>query len=394
MKNKGDKDSEAQRVAYLIALFIQGTISPEEHDELDAWVAESDDNMKLFEALTDENNIKQGLLEIEQAEWQQSSQKIMETAKKKKRNLNLRAWLIAASLILIAGAGWWYFSRSTKKEVPAYAGNVTEDRPPGGNKATLSLANGSVVVLDRARNGNVAVQGNAQVIKTDSSLSYNHLPRLGVAQEVVFNTLSTPKGGQYALTLSDGTRVWLNAASSIRFPTAFTGRERLVDITGEAYFEVAHNPAQPFLVNAGGVQVQVLGTHFSVNAYTDEEAVTTTLVEGSVKVSKGTISRIIKPDQQASVEKEGNAILITPVDAQEMVAWKDGLFVFSNTELSEVMRQLSRWYEVEVEIKDRITDHLNATFPRTLPLSKMLHLVEKTGVAHFKLQGGKLEVTK
>jgi ferric-dicitrate binding protein FerR (iron transport regulator) len=394
MKKPGDNDAKAQRIGRLIALFIQGTISPEEHDELDAWVAESDDNMKLFEELTDEKNIAKGLTEIEQAEWRESSQRIMEIAGRKKKKLNTRAWLIAASLVLIAGVGWWYFSRSTKKEQPKYAKLIEEDRPPGGNKATLTLANGSVVVLDSARNGNVAVQGSAEVIKTDSSLSYNHLPGPGVPQEVLYNTLSTPKGGQYALTLSDGTRVWLNAASSIKFPTAFTGKERQVDITGEAYFEVAHNASQPFLVNAGGVQVQVLGTHFNVNAYTDEEAVTTILVEGSVKVSKGTISRIIKPDQQASVEKEGNSILVTPVDAQELVAWKDRLFVFSNTELSEVMRQLSRWYDVEVETKDKITDHLNATFPRTLPLSKMLHLVEKTGVAHFKLEGGKLEVTK
>lgn len=396
MKKPGDNDAMAQRIGQLIALFIQGTISPEEHNELDAWVAESDDNMKLFEELTDENNIKRGLAEIEQAEWRESSQSMMDVVarQEKKRKINPRAWLVAASLILLVGLGWWYISKSTRKEEFPYANPVAGDRQPGGNKAILTLADGSTLVLDSTRNGNIAFQGNTQVIKADSSLSYNHLPKLGVAQEVAYNTLSTPKGGQYALTLADGTRVWLNAASSIRFPTAFTGKQRQVDIQGEAYFEVAHNTAQPFIVHTGGVSVEVLGTHFNVNAYSDEDAITTTLEEGSVKLSIGNVSRVLKPDQQAVMERATGGIIVTPVDAEEMIAWKDGLFVFSNADMREVTRQLSRWYNVEVILKDRIAEHLNATFPRTLPLSRVLSLIEKTGLAHFKLEGGKLNVTK
>lgn len=396
MKTPGDNDIKAQRIGYLIALYIQGTISPEEHDELDTWVAESDENMKLFEELTDEKNIELGLAEMEQVDWQESSQKIInqQVRQRKKRRPNSRLWLIAASLVLLAGTGWWYFTKTGEEPPSNYETVALEDKGPGGLKATLTLANGSIVALDSALNGRIAVQGNVQVVKTDSSLSYNHLPRLGIAQEVAYNTLSTPKGGQYALTLADGTRVWLNAASSIKFPTTFTAKERKVDITGEAYFEVAHNASQPFIVNAGGVRVQVLGTHFNVNAYNNEDAITTTLVEGEVKVSKGTISRIIKPDQQAVVERQDNAIIVTPVEAAEMTAWKDGLFIFSNASISEVAHQLNRWYNLDVVIKDTIAEHLNATIPRTLPLSKVLYLMDKIGVAHFRMEGGKLEISK
>jgi transmembrane sensor len=399
MKMPPDKEAEAQRIGELIALYIQGTISPQEHDELDAWVGESDANMRLFEELTDEKNIEKGLAEMEQADWKEGTAKLRELAAQKRREgPSLKTWLIAASFILLAGAGWWFINKNSNKEKPALARQEAPDKAPGGNRALLTLANGNTVVLDGAKNGNLAIEGNTQVVKADNGLLYNILPKEGVAQAVVYNTLSTPRGGTYALVLADGTKVWLNAASSIHYPTAFTQKERRVEIKGEAYFEVAASVKnavkQPFIVSANGMEVEVLGTHFNVNAYTDEESSTVVLLEGAVKVNKGGATRPLQPGQQANVDKSSDAIVVAKADGPEAIGWKEGLFVFNDADIGTIGRQLARWYDVEVEIKDPVAEHFNATVPRTLSLQKVCSLLEKMGLLKFTLEKGKLQIHK
>jgi transmembrane sensor len=254
---------------------------------------------------------------------------------------------------------------------------------PGGNKAILTLQDGSTIVLDDAKDGTLAKQGNATVVKTASGqLVYNGANN--GEQKVSYNTMSTPRGGQYKLTLPDGTQVWLNSASSITYPTAFAGNERKVSITGEAYFEVAKDKTKPFHVKADSQDIEVLGTHFNVMAYADEDAIKTTLLEGSVKVVGSGSSGILKPGEQA-VNKNGELqISLAPVD--EAMAWKNGYFKFNRVGIKYIMRQLSRWYDVDVVYEGRAKDdEFVGTIGRGENIVQALHLLELTNV-HFKIK--------
>jgi transmembrane sensor len=268
---------------------------------------------------------------------------------------------------------------------------------PGGNKAILQLGNGSTIVLDSAHNGLLARQGAARVLKLDSGqLSYQGDTQAG-AHPVVYNTISTPRGGQYQLVLPDGTAVWLNAASSLHFPTAFTGKDRTVTMTGEAYFEVAKDPSRPFHVRTGDMTVDVLGTHFNVMAYTDEKSVKTTLLEGAVKVSEGGQERLLSPGQQASLNLFPQApapsqISVRPVDVQQVIAWKNGFFEFDNMDLGTIMRQISRWYDVDIRYETADTSaRFGGGISRKLNLPDVLRLLEVNGV-HFRLENRTLTV--
>jgi transmembrane sensor len=254
---------------------------------------------------------------------------------------------------------------------------------PGGNKAILTLQDGSTIVLDDAKDGTLAEQGNATVVKTaNGQLVYNGADN--GEQKVSYNTMSTPRGGQYKLTLPDGTDVWLNSASSITYPTAFVGNERKVTITGEAYFEVAKDKTKPFHVKAGTQDIEVLGTHFNVMAYTDEDAIKTTLLEGSVKVSGNGSSGILKPGEQ-SVNTNGD-LQIGPAAVDEAMAWKNGYFKFNRVGIKYIMRQLSRWYDVDVVYDGRVKDdEFVGTIGRGENIVQALHLLELTNV-HFKIK--------
>ncbi len=258
----------------------------------------------------------------------------------------------------------------------------------GGNKATLTLANGSKVILDDVKNGTVSNQGNAKVIKTNGKLAYNADNNGPIGD--VYNTVSTPRGGHYQVVLPDGSQVWLNAASSIRFPTAFTGKERKVEITGEAYFEVAKNKALPFVVKVNNSEVRVFGTHFNVMAYNDEVAIKTTLLEGSVQFSNGSSSYMLKPGQQSELNKSGQVKVIQDVDVDNVIAWKNNLFDFENADIEDVMRQLSRWYDVDVVYNKKVNDRFFAEIPTTSKLSEVLKALELTGKVNFDIQGRKI----
>ncbi len=264
---------------------------------------------------------------------------------------------------------------------------------PGGDKAILTLADGSTIVLDTMQNGNLAQQGNTTVIKLDGKLAYN-AANAG-ANDIAYNTLTTPRGGQYQVELPDGTRVWLNAASSLRFPTAFVGGERRVEISGEAYFEVAKNKAMPFVVSVNGTEVHVLGTHFNVMAYSEEGKIATTLLEGSVQVSKAGKKHVIVPGQQAVWKENGDFNLNGDIDLEEVVSWKNGKFHFNNADIKVIMRQIARWYDVDVEYRDNLSEtQLGGIVSRKEDLRQLLSYFEMTGKVKFNLEGRKIIVTR
>lgn len=303
----------------------------------------------------------------------------------------------ASILALITTATYLFLNKTTNKaQAPAIAkatNNATKnDILPGSNKATLTLADGTVIDLDDAKNGAVAQQGNTKVIKIGGKLAYNN-SAVNEA-EVVYNTLTTPKGGQYQVELPDGSMVWLNAASSLRFPTAFAGKERRVEvINGEAYFEVTKNKEMPFIVSLIKSEIQVLGTHFNVMAYTEEAAVNATLLEGAINFVTPQSKSLLKPGEQIQLFEDGRKKILSDVDVEQVVAWKNGLFQFDNSDVETVMRQLSRWYDVSVVYKNEgIKNVFVGEMPRSSTLAEILKALSLTSKMNFKIEGRKIIV--
>ena len=315
-------------------------------------------------------------------------------ARPKSPIISLKRIAVAASVIgLILLTTFLFINKNgTKGIVKANVieHNFKDDVSPGGDKATLILADGSSIVLDDAQNGTLAQQGSSKVIKIDGKLSYSLINKN--TKEVVYNTISTPKGGQYQLELPDGSLVWLNATSSIHFPTSFEDKVRRVEITGEAYFEVAKNRDKPFIVTVNNAEVQVVGTHFNINAYNDEEDVKTTLLEGSVRFINDASISTLRPGQQSQLTKNGNVNVVSNVDVDKVIAWKNGLFDFENAGIETVMRQLSRWYDVDIEYNGKTDDLFIAEMRRNIKLSDALKALELTGKVRFEIEGKKIIV--
>ncbi len=298
----------------------------------------------------------------------------------------------AAILIIISLGIKFYHQRANQKEVLMTNKQFLQDVAPGGNKAFLTLANGTKLSLTDAIDGELAQQAGISVVKTeDGQLVYNvgNTVNEGNGNQV-FNTIETPRGGQYQINLPDGSRIWLNAASSLRYPVVFMGNERKVELQGEAYFEIAENKSSPFRVVSNNQVVEVLGTHFNINSYPEEGAIKTTLLEGSVKVRSGNNSAMLSPGQQSQV---GNSIYITQADIYETVAWKNGKTQFSNADIKTIMRMLSRWYDVEVEYQgEMIGTGFGGSVSRSKNISEILKLLELTGDVHFKIEGRRVTV--
>lgn len=299
-------------------------------------------------------------------------------------------WVAAAVLLLAISLSIGYLA-GEKKPAEHITRTPTKatDIEPGGDKAVLTLANGQKIVLDTAANGALTDQGGITIIKLGGQLSYADGDEEG--EEVLYNTISTPKGGQYQLELADGSKVWLNAASSLRFPNKFTGKDRTVELTGEGYFEIAHNPQAPFHVKVNDMDVQVLGTQFNVNSYTDEPAVATTLLEGKVRVSKGARYLNLNPGQRAVVPQGEDHIRVEfKADVEEAIAWKNGLIYFDGSDVGAVMRQIARWYNVDVEYSGNLKGaHLSGKVSRSLQLSQVVKILEELGI-NVRMEGRKL----
>lgn len=302
------------------------------------------------------------------------------------KKYNWKRLLVAAFFFGFLLFGVWFMltlNQDGHKEVAFQA--PINDVAPGSNKAILTLADGKQIILDSTQ-GKIIQQGSLKVINLGGKLDYE-----GQSHTVEYHTLSTPKGGQYKLVLPDDSEIWLNAASSITFPTAFVGKERKVTITGEVYFEVAHDVSKPFIVHYGTMDVRVLGTHFNVNAFEDDDNdIKVTLLEGSVKIKNGNETSLLKPGQQACVNNEIE--VLSDVDLHEVMAWKNGYFQFDKASLQSVLKQLARWYDVDViyQGKNQPREFVGE-IERDLNLSEVLKILEKNKV-HFSIEGKKLIV--
>ena len=388
-----------ENIVHLIEKYQSGTASAEDIQQLNDWYHSF--NEQEVEVISDKSEdeltagIHKRLLEyIQPAPVRTISQ-------------SRRRWYYAAAamLLLFIAAGIYRLlegnaANTTMVEQPVPVKVPVTDIAPGGDKAVLQLADGSSIILDSASNGLLTSQGNIKVEKQSNGLLVYKIngKQISETDEAFYNTITTPRGGQYQVTLSDGTRVWLNAASSIRFPVLFTGTERKVMITGEAYFEVAKNATKPFKVKTVSSEIEVLGTHFNINAYEDEPAVKTTLLEGLVKVSVPDVAgkpstRFLKPGQQSGVSKSGGISILNNADLEEAVAWKNGRFQFRSADLKSVLRQISRWYDVDVEYKGNVNLHFTGQLVRDDYVSKVFEKLALTGVVHFKIEGRKIIVS-
>lgn len=304
------------------------------------------------------------------------------------RKISWKRWAAAAAILIIATTGTlFYFNNQLKQTSPVYSNNpLINDVAPGTNGSILHFDNGQTILLDTAHDG----QLTSTVSKKDATLTVK-------GNTVGYATLATPRARQQQLTLADGSKVWLNAASSIRFPSAFKDDKRVVEITGEVYFEIAKDVNHPFIVKVNGAEVEVLGTHFNVMAYGNESSLQTTLLEGAVKFKKEGKELLLKPGQQAILQNNGNLVLQKEADTELIMAWKNGLQAFKKAGLADIMRQVERWYDVEVEYTTRLPTDItfSGEVPRNVNLSELLKVLESREVK-FKIDGPgkKIRVTK
>ena len=374
--------TERARLAELVAL-------PESNEAaLDEFVREVMTSDAYAGA--DDPHVKQALL------------KHLEKHMRPVRKMPMWRYAAAAAIIVLLLGGVWYWRSTSRPVGPVVAQQPIHDVPPGQEGVIITLANGSQIVLDSSNagsNGNLAKQGNVMVTRLGAGqLIYRIDDAPPVTSEAVYNTLTTPRGRKTSVVLSDGTRVWLNAASSIRFPTDFVGRERKVEVSGEVYFEVAKNAGQPFIVKtistAGRtpLEVQVLGTSFNITAYPDEATVSTTLTEGSVNVINSHGARLMTPGQQLVSTGNGGMELNPGVDVQKVIAWKDDVFLFKKDELPAIMKQLSRWYDIEVHFDGNVSDHYTGKISRQVNISQVLKMLQAAGGVKFSVQEKEVRV--
>lgn len=332
--------------------------------------------------------------ELVELYWEKTQRELQtEISKSTYRRLWVR-WVVAATIVFMLFAGAWVVKLYTGKDKPALLVNDhTGDLVPGGDRAVLTLADGTTIVLDSARNGILTRQGSIAVLKlNDGQLAYNN--GTSSTTKITYNTIATPPGGQYQLILSDGTKVWLNASSSLRFPVTFlTGKDREVELTGEGYFEVAKKVKSPFRVIAGDMKVKVLGTHFNVNAYDDEANIRTTLLEGRVEVSAGKEMQMLTPGQQARLDNGTDHFkVVDNIDTEEVMAWKNGYFQFNGADLHTILRQAARWYGAEVAFLGQINETFSGEMPRSENLSQLLDILKATGKVEFEISGKRILV--
>lgn len=385
------------RINLLYERFLNDTATPEEVAEFWTLLNQTPEEHPIREAVfLAFNDVPAG--QQADRDWSASLQRILhqETIPVKRRSLPGRYWWAAAALLaLVCTTVYFWSGRSGNTAATGSIEISRNDIAPGRTGAILTLANGSQVVLDSLGNGTIAHQNGADVVLSNGGLAYKAGSPEG---EAVYNTISTPRGRQFQLTLADGTQVWLNAESSLTYPTSFSGKERTVQISGEAYFEVAKNTAMPFKVKLNTqTAIEVLGTHFNVNSYTNEPQMKTTLLEGSVKITAAGKNNLLAPGQQAVIAAAGTAgeiKVLNNVAIDEVMAWKNGLFNFENAKLEAVMRQISRWYDIEVVYENGVPDiEFGGKMGRDVSLSKVLFFFRGSDV-HFRMEGKKLIVKR
>jgi len=375
----------------LLEKYLSGNASPEERAKVEQWYAsfeekkaamgEGDDlnaiREKMYRKIADELNLQEPVIPFY-------------------RKLNFR--LTAAAILILLIGSYFIFSTQQKTNTISSATAKTllknDITPPASNKATLILADGKTIELDSSANGTLAVQGKINIVKqNDGLIAYTGKP----GDKISYNTLTVPRGSKpMKLLLADGSEVWLNVASSVTYPTAFVGRERRVEVTGEVYFEVAKNKEMPFIVKKlnDDVEVKVLGTHFNVNTYEDEQDIKITLLEGAVNVSKGNTGALLKPGEQARVSRTDKISIMSNEDIEEVMAWKNGRFYFDGADIKTIMRQVEKWYNVDIAYEATIPYSFVAKISRNVNVSDLFKILELTDLVHFRIEGNKITVMK
>ncbi|WP_316838206.1 FecR family protein [Pedobacter nutrimenti] len=383
----------SSRIANLISGYLLEELNDKELQELVEWTNASTEHMEIFESVLDESSlVNQGRLyanaNVNLALSRTKQQlKFVESSEIKDRKIE-PLWIriaIVASVVLICTVGGYYLNNSRNAVSSTNLAKQNEINP-GSNKATLTLANGKKIVLSEAKKGELAHEAGVVITKAANGMLVYEIKAQNEQDNHRMNTLSTANGEQYQVSLPDGTKVWLNAATSLRYPASFgLTKERRVELNGEAYFEVAKDKTHPFIVTTNRQSVEVLGTHFNVNSYSDETITKTTLLEGAVKINDFVV---LKPGEEGVLAKSGT-LTVRKADTEGAVAWKNGLFVFENESLKTAMNKIARWYNVEVQFQDRSLELLGVggSISRFDKISEILRLFEKAGDIQFTIKG-------
>jgi len=388
---------QKERFLKILQKYQAGKASKEEEEFLDAYYrafglrADYTDSLNEDKFLLLKNDLKNSVI---------AEISVHQLNKTRKTRKNIIRWsAAAAAIIIMTSSGLFYYSQKQKGDTGQVVNLGTGmDISPGGNKAILTLANGRKISLTDAGNGLLAEQSGVQITKAaDGQLIYTILAdsRLPADGKIQYNTIETPKGGQYQVGLPDGSKVWLNAGSKITYPSVFaSSSERRVVLAGEAYFEVAKDRKHPFIVETINQQIEVLGTHFNVNSYEDESAVKTTLLEGSVKISAANgMNEILEPGQQAVLTD--SHIKVNKIDPELAVAWKNNLFIFESDDIRYIMRMVARWYNVKIEYEGVIPDDkFGGSVSRFENVSEVLKPLEATGKVKFRIDGDRIIVSR
>ncbi|MBC9929400.1 FecR family protein [Chitinophaga qingshengii] len=385
-----------ERLIYLLQRHINHSLSAAETEELRNWSQSSADNGQVLEDLGDPVYREAVMRNQQQFDVESALQRVKNRAQTPVRKKIPVYWYAAAACVALLMATGYYFQRSRPVIHTPPAVAHTDDIRPGSNKAILTLADGSVISLSDAANGTLAQQTGVHISKTaDGQLVYESAKESAASGPVAYNKMETPNGGQHQVILEDGSKIWLNAASSLRFPSTFRGAaNRTVELQGEAYFEITKDAAHPFIVKTAQQEVKVLGTQFNINSYPEEAAIRTTLLEGAISVAlPGSGPQLLKPGQQAVVT--ANTVAVVPVEVTEETAWKNGLFSFNGQEFRTVMSMIARWYDVKVVYDyDPGILHIGGTVSRSRRMEEVLKMLEVTGDVKFNVAGKTITVTK
>jgi ferric-dicitrate binding protein FerR (iron transport regulator) len=381
-----------ERFVYLFSSYFKKTATEQETNELFQLIEQSVNNDRLtllMKQTWDEMQVVEPMFQPDKS-YEIFNRILLAGAKKQtdahiiKNRFSRKKYAAVAAILLVCSSLYFGLKhKDTSDNILAQKPvKVVHDALPGSNKAVLTLADGSQVPLDNAHLGTLSKQGQTTVSNTSNGkLIYSATGDASVPAVPQINTLATPRGGQYQIILPDGSKVYLNATSSIKYPTFFTGKNRKVEITGEVYFEVAKNPAMPFIVKTNHTEIEVLGTHFNVMAYDDEDATKTTLQEGSVKIKGDKWSGILKPGQQAVQNNHDGSSIIKEVDVDQELAWKNGLFQFTDDDIQTIMRKACRWYDLNVVYDGKIpVKQYSGRISRNVKASELLNMLKYTGV--------------
>lgn len=380
-----------REIGDILLRYLRNELDPGEEKVLEEWMGRDEKNREFVRELSDNEELRgkiKAFHVIEKERKPGAREELFSRIARQPKVVTLISrkwvgWVAAASVIgiVLAGIGL-YRSKGGTANSSLVSQHAKPDIVAGHEGAILTLADGRSIVLDSAQNGKIT----DVAVKNGNEIEYRNSGRTSIES----NTMSTPKGRQFSVVLPDGTRVWLNAASSITYPTAFAGNERRVSITGEAYFEVAPDAVKSFDVYAGGMDVQVLGTHFNINAYRDEGSIKTTLLQGSIKVTSAGKAQLVRPGEETIITADRQIRLSRDVDVDAAVAWKNGFFQFGDASLRQVMRQLERWYDVEVVYEGNVPDKVfEGRISRQANLSQVLKILQESGI-HFEITERKL----